>query len=198
MKVKYVLLLVVSSFFLISCAHSVRNSNQYMAIPVVNKEHFPSSGKALLIVERTQELNLAAYNMIVWDVTERLNPGLIGYLAPGMKAAYELDPGKHTLLLQLAATNNAMKITVEAGKTYFTKIGTRGYGAYFFPIKNGDENDISRSDISAATDYLVQWGLDRERIENSLQVRIDKGLGKWEKMSAKEMAARNIDVADGR
>jgi len=164
----------------------------------MDKAYFPSAGKALLIVERKHQNSLSAYDMVVWDVTERLNPALIGYLAPSMKAAYELEPGKHTLLVQMAATNNAMKMTAEAGKTYYTKIGVKGYGVYFFPIKSGQENDISRRNISVATDYLVDWGTDRERIENSLQVRIEKGLGKWSKMSDKEMAARNFDARDGR
>lgn len=163
-----------------------------------NEEVFPAEGKALLIVERTHELNLSAYNMIVWDVTDRLDPVLIGYLAPTMKAAYDVDPGNHTLLLQLAATTNAMKMTVEAGKTYYTKVGTKGYGAYFFPVKRGQENDMTRLNISEATEHLIAWGTDRERIENSLQVRIEKGLGKWQKMSEKNMERRNIKADDGR
>jgi hypothetical protein len=198
MKLKIKVILLISFFSLASCTYTVRNNNQYMAVISSEKEVFPSEGKALLIVERTQELNLSAYDMIVWDVTERLNPALIGYLAPSMKAAYELMPGKYTLLLQMAATNNAMEITVAADKTYYTKIGTKGYGIYFFPIKKGQENSINRKNISVASDYLVSWGEDRERIENSLQVRIDKGVGKWGKMSDEEMIEKNIIAEDGR
>lgn len=198
MKFIFKVILLISFFSLISCAYNVRNNNQYMTVISPEKEYFPSKGKALLIVERTQELNLSGYDMVVWDVTERLNPALIGYLAPSMKAAYELMPGKYTLLLQMAATNNAMEITVAADKTYYTKIGTKGYGIYFFPIKKGQENDITRKNISVSSDYLVAWGEDRERIENSLQARIDRGIGKWKKMSDKEMVEKNIIVEDGR
>jgi len=200
LQIQIKVILLISFFPLISCAHQVRNNNQYMSVASPEKEYFPSKGKALLIVERTQEINLSAYDMVVWDVTERLNPNLVGYLAAAMKAAYELPPGKHTLLLQMAATNNAMEITVDADKTYYTKIGTDGwgYGIYFFPIKKGQENDITRKNISVPSDYLVAWGQDIERIENSLQTRIDKGIGKWKKMSDKEMLEKNIIAEDGR
>jgi len=198
MKIQFKVILMISFFSLISCAHQLRNNNQYMSVTSPEKEYFPSKGKALLIVERTQEINLSGYDMVVWDVTKRLKPNLVGYLAASMKAAYELPPGKHTLLLQMVATNNAMEITVEADKTYYTKIGTDGYGIYFFPIKKGQENDITRKNISVPSDYLVGWGQDRERIENSLQIRIDKGIGKWKKMSDKEMLEKNIIAEDGR
>jgi hypothetical protein len=182
---------------LISCAHQVRTTNQYMTTPNPDQEYFPSDGKALLIVERTQELNLSAYDMVVWDVTKRLQPNLIGYLAPSMKAAYEIPPGHYTLLLQMAATNNAMEITVEANKTYFTKIATDGYGIVFLPVKKGQVNDITRKNVSQPTEYLMQWGKDRERIENSLQVRIDKGIGKWNKLSDEQKKMHNIVAEDG-
>lgn len=199
MKITNRLFLLPILLVITSCAYDVRNNNQYMTIQSPEKEYFPSKGKALFIVERTPELSLSAYDMVVWDVTERLNPQLIGYLAPAMKAAYEFTPGEYTLLLQMALTNNAMKITVESDKTYFTKIGTEGaFGIGFFPIKNGQENDITRNNISEATNYLVSWGTDRERIENSLQNRIDKGMGKWQKMSDKEMIEKNIIAEDGR
>lgn len=198
MKITLKLVIMICFFSLVSCAHQVRNNNKYMAIVSPDKEYFPSKGKALLIVERTQELNLSGYDMVVWDVTERLNPSLVGYLAPSMKAAYELSPGKHTLLLQMAATNNAMEVTVDADKTYYTKIGTEGYGIYFYPIKKDQVNDITRKNISQPSDYLVAWGKDKERIENSLQVRIDKGIGKWKEMSDKEMLEKNLFAEDGR
>jgi len=201
MKIISKLLLLSLILVLGSCANDVRNNNQYMTNPSPEQEYFPSKGKALLIVERTSELSLSAYDMVVWDVTERLNPHLIGYLAPTMKAAYEFTPGEHTLLLHLAITNNAMKMTVEANKTYFTKIGTEGWsgtGVLFTPIKKGQDNDITRKNISQPSDYLVSWGTDRERIENSLQSRIDKGLAKWQTMSDEEMIEKNIIAEDGR
>ncbi|MBV1915255.1 MAG: DUF2846 domain-containing protein [Pseudomonadales bacterium] len=198
MNAKRLLLILISCVWIASCVHNLRDSNEYMAVGNAEKEYFPSEGKALLIVERTQEVNLSGYDMVVWKITDRLKPQLIGYLAASMKAAYELDPGEHTLLLQMALTNNAMKLTVEAGKTYFTKIGTKGYGIYFFPVKKGQVNDVSRKNISNPGDNLVAWGRDRERIENSLQSRIDKGLGKWSEMSDEDMVLRNMDLADGR
>ena len=198
MNIKINVCFLISLLAITSCTYQVRNSNQYMSVTSFDKEHFPSKGKALLIVERTQEPNLAAYNMAIWDVTKRLDPALIGYLAPSMKAAYELSPGKHTLLLQMAATNNAMEVFVVADKTYYTKVATDGYGILFKPIKKGQQNDMSRNNISVATEHLIAWGKDRDRIENSLQVRIEKGIQKWNKMSAEETIKYNIIAEDGR
>ena len=152
-----------------------------------------------MIVERTSEVNLAAHDMVVWDVTDRMNPELVGYLAPTMKAAYEMEPGKHAILLQLALTNNMMTVDAEADKTYFTKIGTNSfYTALFFPIKVGDKNDITRNNVSVASDHLVAWGKNRGRIENSLQSRIDKGRRKMESMSEEDKRLRNMVAEDGR
>ena len=173
--------------------------NEYMTIHDPEKEFYPSEGKALLIVERTSVANLAAYAIVVWDVSNRSDPSLIGYLGPTMKSAYEMYPGEHILIAQLAATTNAMKVTVEAGKTYFTKVSaSNGYSVYFLPVKADQPNYITRTNISEANPNLVAWGTDRERIENSLQRRIDKGLGKRAEMSPEKMERRNMVEADHR
>lgn len=201
MKMNYpVLILGVSLLQLSGCAIKANKvSNEYMKVQDPQKEYYPSNGKALLIVERTEDANLALYAMAVWDITDRRKPKLIGYLAATMKAAYELDPGEHTLLLQLAATNNIMKMKVEKDKTYFTKVGTNGfYTALFFPVKQGNKNTITRNNISLATEYLKAWGEDSTRVEESVQTRIDKGSAKWLEMSDEEKILRSIVPEDGR
>ena len=190
------------SFYVIGslsgCVTNPYTSNQYMVVQDAKKQHYPAEGKALFLVERKNEINLAAYNMVVWDVTNPLQPDLIGYLAPTMKAAFQMEPGKRTLLVQLAATNNMMEIEVQAGKTYFTKIGTDGHSVYFYPVKQGMKNDMTRDRISVATPHLVAWGKDRDRIENSLQSRIQKGRDKMNEMDTKELKLRTMVIDDGR
>ena len=84
--------------------------NKHLTVPEHKKEYYPSAGKALLIFERISEANLSLYNMVLWDVTEPLNPTLIGYISPTMKVAYEFEPGKHTILMHPAAMNNLLKL----------------------------------------------------------------------------------------
>jgi len=202
MKIKIIVFLFASMllFQLTACApRPYRTSNQHMTIPEPKKEYFPSKGKALLIVERVNETNLSLYNMVVWDVTEPLQASLIGYLSPTMKAAYELEPGEHTILIHQAAMNNILKVNVAADKTYFTRAGTNGgYSIYPYPIKAGQKNDMTRKNISVATEKLVAWGKDRKRIEESVQTRIEKGTGKWLEMSDEEKRNYSIVPFDGR
>jgi len=202
MKIKILVLVLASMvlFQLTACAPKpYRTSNNHMTIPDPKKEYYPSTGKALLIVERVYEANLSLYNMVVWDVTKPLDAQLIGYLSPSMKAAYELELGEHTILIHQAAMNNILKVNVAADKTYFTRAGTNGaYSIYPYPIKAGQKNDMTRNNISVATEKLVAWGKDRKRIEESVQTRIEKGTGKWLAMSDEEKRNYSIVPGDGR
>jgi len=202
MKIKIIFLVFISFVLLqlTACAlKPYRTSNTYMTITDPKKEYYPSKGKALLIVERVYEANLSLYNMVVWDVTIPLEAKLIGYLSPSMKAAYELEPGEHTILLHQAAMTNIMKVDVAADKTYFTRMGTNGgYSIYPYPIKAGKKNDMTRNNMSVATEKLVAWGKDRTRIEESVQTRIEKGTGKWMSMSDEEKQNYSIVPEDGR
>lgn len=200
MKIKYLVLVLASLvLFQLSACSPYRTSNNHMTMPEPKKEYYPSAGKALLIVERISEANLSLYNMVVWDVTEPLNPALIGYISPTMKVAYELEPGEHTILMHQAAMNNILKLDVEAGKTYFTRAGTNGgYSIYPFPVKAGQKNDMTRNNISVATEKLVAWGKDPQRIEESLQTRIKKGTKKWMGMSEEEKQSYSMVPEDGR
>lgn len=200
MKIKYLVLVLASLvLFQLSACSPYRTSNRHMTIPEPKKEYYPSAGKALLIVERISEANLSLYNMVLWDVTVPLNPVLIGYISPTMKVAYELEPGEHTVLMHQAAMTNILKLVVEADKTYFTMAGTDGgYSIYPFPIKAGQKNDMTRNNISVATEALVVWGKDPVRINESVQTRIKKGTQKWMGMSDEEKQIYTIDPEDGR
>lgn len=169
-----------------------------MVIKDAHQQYYPSEGKALLIIERQNKMNMAVENMFIWDITRPMQPVPIGYLASTMKAAYELEPGEHTILLELAAMVNIMKIEVAAGKTYFCEIGIKDYGAYFHPVKKGMPNKMTRNGISVPTEELIRLGNDRRKIELHLQLSIEKGRRKHSEMSDEERQRMSMRVEDGR
>lgn len=197
--IKRILFLLMSSLLLLQLAScAIVTSNDYMEVKDPNKKYQPSPGKSLFIVERNNDATGAIYNMVLWDVTDRKDPKLIAYIRPTMKAAYEMEPGEKTILMTFANNTTMMKVDAAPDKTYFTRVGV-GWGyVHFYPIKQGQDNDVSRDNISVAKPNLIAWGKDQERREGSLQTRIAKGQSHWNQMSTKEKVTKNMVAADGR
>jgi len=194
-RLAYYLILSLFVSLLLGCT---AKTNDYMLVKEPKKQYFPSPDKALFIVERNNDFIGHLYNMVLWDITDRRDPKLVGYLRPTMKAAYEMTPGEKEILLTWVSSTTMMKMTVEAGKTYFCRIGSSSSRPAFFPIKNGDANDVTRDNIAVATPHLIAWGNEKERKEVSLQKRIGKGMSRWNQMSTKDKVLRSMVAEDGR
>jgi len=182
---------------LTACGAIVK-SNDYMEVVDQDKQYFPSPAKSLFIVERDNDMIGAYYNMILWDVTDRKDPKLIAYIRATMKAAYEMEPGEKTILMTFANNTTMMKIDALPDKTYFSRIGVGAAYVHFYPIKQGNDLDMTRDNISVAKPNLIKWAKDEERKQNSLQTRIAKGQSHWNQMSVKEKATKNMVAEDGR
>jgi hypothetical protein len=118
----------------------------------------PKPDHALLVLLRSTMRGFAI-SASVFDVTGE-ETKFIGIVRNGTKLVYDLTPGEHILMV-ISESADFMKVTVEAGKTYYALVTPRmGAMKARFSFRPLRQTDLTGSDFS-------KWDAKTELVENT-------------------------------
>jgi hypothetical protein len=162
----------------------------------------PQPEQALLVLLRST-LAGCAISASVFDVTGE-ETKFIGIIRNGTKLIYDLTPGEHTLMV-ISESADFMKVTVEAGKTYYALVTPRmGAMKARFSFKPLRQTDLASSNFA-------KWDEKTELVENTseseawavknapdINRKREKYWPAWTAKPLAEQEEQTLKVEDGR